>query len=98
MTKPFSLQTVLDLMHNRADEATRNLARLIANERDAKSKLEMLQNYRDEYAARFRQAAQNGLGQREWQNFQQFIDRLDEARKSEIRPKASCSGSSNARK
>jgi flagellar protein FliJ len=79
MTKPFSLQIVLDLMQVRADEATNRLARLIANERDAKSKLEMLQQYRDEYAARFRQAAQNGLGQREWHNYQEFLNRLDEA-------------------
>lgn len=79
MTKPFALQTVLDLMQIRADEATRNLAKLIANEKDAKAKLDMLQNYRDEYAARFRAAAQNGLSQREWHNFQQFLNRLDEA-------------------
>lgn len=79
MTKPFALQTVLDLMQIRADEATRNLARLIANEKDAKAKLEMLQNYRDEYASRFRDAAQNGLTQREWHNYQQFLNRLDEA-------------------
>lgn len=79
MAKPFSLQIVLDLMQVRADEATNRLARLIANERDAKSKLEMLQQYRDEYAARFRQAAQSGLGQREWHNYQEFLNRLDEA-------------------
>jgi flagellar FliJ protein len=79
MTKPFSLQIVLDLMQVRADEATNRLARLIANERDAKSKLEMLQQYRDEYAARFKQAAQSGLGQREWHNYQEFLNRLDEA-------------------
>ena len=66
MTKPFALQTVLDLMQIRADEATRNLARLIGIEKDAKAKLEMLQQYRDEYATRFRESAQNGLSQREW--------------------------------
>jgi flagellar FliJ protein len=79
MTKPFSLQTVLELMQVRADEATQHLARLIATERDAKSKLEMLQQYRDEYAARFQQAAQNGITQREWHNYQEFLNRLDEA-------------------
>ena len=79
MTKPFSLQTVLELMQARADEATQHLARLIANERDAKNKLAMLQQYRDEYASRFRQAAQNGLSQREWHNYQEFLNRLDEA-------------------
>ncbi len=79
MTKPFALQTVLDLMQIRADEATRDLARLISIEKDAKAKLEMLQQYRDEYAARFRESAQKGLTQREWHNFQQFLNRLDEA-------------------
>ena len=79
MVKPFSLQTVLELMQVRADDATQRLARLIANERDAKSKLDMLQEYRDEYAARFRQSAQNGMAQREWNNFQVFLNRLDEA-------------------
>ena len=79
MTKPFALKTVLDLMQIRADEATRDLARLISIEKDAKAKLEMLQQYRDEYAARFRESAQKGLTQREWHNFQQFLNRLDEA-------------------
>ena len=79
MTKPFALQTVLDLMQISADEATRDLARLISIEKDAKAKLEMLQQYRDEYAARFRESAQKGLTQREWHNFQQFLNRLDEA-------------------
>ena len=79
MVKPFSLQTVLELMQVRADDATQRLARLIANERDAKNKLDMLQQYRDEYAARFRQSAQNGMAQREWHNYQEFLNRLDEA-------------------
>ena len=79
MAKPFSLQTVLELMQLRADEATRQLARLIANERDAKNKLDMLAQYRDEYATRFKQAAQSGITQREWHNYQEFLKRLDEA-------------------
>ena len=79
MTKPFSLQTVLELMQIRADDATQNLARLIASERDAKSKLELLQQYRDEYAQRFQRAAQAGLNPREWHNYSDFLSRLDEA-------------------
>ena len=77
--KPFSLQSVLDLMQTRTDDATRHLALLIATEKDAKNKFVMLQQYRDEYASRFRQAAQNGIGQREWRNYQEFLNRLDEA-------------------
>ena len=79
MAKPFALQTVLELMQERTDEATQQLARLIANERDANSKLELLQNYRDEYAERFRAAAQAGLTPSAWRNYQEFLNRLDEA-------------------
>lgn len=79
MTRPFPLQTVLELMQERADEATRNLARLIASEKDAKARLELLLGYRDEYAGRFQEAAKNGLTQLEWRNFQQFLARVDEA-------------------
>jgi flagellar FliJ protein len=83
--KPFSLQPVLDLMQTRTDDATRRLATLIASENDARSKLEMLQQYRDEYANRFRQAAENGISQREWHNYQEFLNRLDEAIDSQIK-------------
>lgn len=84
MSKPFALQIVLDLMQARADEATHQLARLIANERDAKNKLDLLKQYREEYAARFRRAAENGLGQREWHNYREFLNRLDEAIDSQL--------------
>ncbi|HPP47686.1 MAG TPA: flagellar export protein FliJ [Accumulibacter sp.] len=79
MSKPFSLQTVLELMQTRTDEATRQLAGLLAAEQDAQRKLTMLQMYRDEYFARFRAAAQNGLRPAEWRNYQDFLARLDEA-------------------
>jgi flagellar FliJ protein len=79
MTKPFSLQAVLELMQVRTDDATIRLAQLIANERDAKNKLDLLRQYRDEYAERFRQAAGNGLSRAEWHNYQEFLGRLDGA-------------------
>ncbi|HPT49831.1 MAG TPA: flagellar export protein FliJ [Accumulibacter sp.] len=79
MTKPFSLQIVLDLLQTRTDEATRQLARLIAAEQDAQRKLDMLKGYRDDYFARFRQATQNGLRQADLLNYQEFLNRLDEA-------------------
>ncbi len=79
MPKPFALQTVLDLMQTRADDATLRLAQLIAAERDAQSKLQMLNQYRDEYALRFQQAAQGGLSPRDWHNYREFLGRLDEA-------------------
>ncbi len=79
MVQSFSLQTLLDLMRNRNDLATQRLAALLASEHDAREKLALLLQYRDEYSARFRQAAANGLGQPEWRNYQDFLSRLDEA-------------------
>ncbi len=66
-------------MQTRTDEATRRLGQLIANESDARNKLALLQQYRDDYAARFQQAAGNGLSPAAWANFQDFIGRIDEA-------------------
>lgn len=77
--KPFSLQPIIDLTKTRSDEATRRLAQLIATEQAARNKLQMLQQYRDEYALRFQQNLQLGVGQREWRNYQDFLKRLDEA-------------------
>lgn len=79
MSKPFALQAVLDLMQRRADEATAQLARLIANEKDANTKLQLLTDYREEYAQRFQDAARDGLAPQQWRNFQDFLRRLDEA-------------------
>ncbi len=79
MSKPFALQTVLDLMQDRSDAATQRLARLIAAEQSEQGKHTLLQQYRDEYSARFRLAVQDGLEQPQWRNFQRFLDRLDEA-------------------
>lgn len=83
MPRPFTLQAVLDLMQNRSDQATQGLARLIASERDAKTRLGLLQQYRDEYDERFREAAQDGLRQAEWRNYREFLNRLDEAIKQQ---------------
>lgn len=79
MSKPFALQTVLELMQRRADDATLQLARLIAAEQDAATKLKLLADYREEYAQRFQAAAQDGLTPQQWRNFQDFLARLDDA-------------------
>jgi flagellar FliJ protein len=79
MTTRFPLQTVLDLMQVRADDAARELGLLIAAERDARSRLALLENYREEYATRFRSAAAAGLTPLQWANFQEFSARLETA-------------------
>lgn len=79
MPKPFSLQPLLDLMQTRADEATRRLGELIAAEQSQKSRLQLLEEYREEYSQRFRESSQAGMTPLVWRNFLDFLGRIDEA-------------------
>lgn len=79
MSEAFPLQTVLDLMQSRADGAAKELGRLIAAEQDAKTKLQLLENYRTEYLQRFQDAARAGITPQQWANYQDFTGKLDEA-------------------
>lgn len=79
MARPFSLQPLLELMQNRADEATRRLGQLIAAEQNEKSRLDMLEQYREEYAQRLRDACVQGITQLALRNYQDFLGRIDEA-------------------
>jgi flagellar FliJ protein len=79
VSEAFPLQSVLDLMMSRADGAAKDLGRLIAAERDAKAKLQMLEDYRAEYIQRFQEAARAGLSPQQWANYQDFTGKLDEA-------------------
>lgn len=77
MAKPFSLQPLLEIMQERTDEATRKLGQLIAAEQDARSRLQLLEQYREEYNQRFRESQQGGLTPLAWRNFQEFMARID---------------------
>jgi flagellar FliJ protein len=79
VTKRFPLQSILDLSQLRLDEATRRLGELINGEQQAAQRLELLVQYREEYQARFLDAARDGLGREQWRNYQSFLDRLDGA-------------------
>lgn len=79
MAQNFSLQPLLEIMQSRTDDATRQLGKLIAEEKNAQQRLQLLENYRNEYAQRFQTAAATGLSPLAWQNYQEFLGRLDEA-------------------
>lgn len=79
MAQPFSLQPLLELMQTRTDEATRQLGQLIAAEQNQRSRLEMLEQYRDEYAQRLRDAIAQGVTRQILNNYQEFLGRIDEA-------------------
>lgn len=79
MAQPFSLQPLLELMQTRTDDATRKLGQLIAAEQSAKSRLQMLEQYRDEYAQRLRDATAQGITRLALRNYQDFLGRIEEA-------------------
>lgn len=79
MSSTFSLQPLLELMQEKTDEATRRLGQLIAAEQNARSRLQMLENYRAEYAERLRQAISEGVTRQVLANYQDFLARIDDA-------------------
>lgn len=79
MSQKFPLQTLLDLSQTRLDDAARLLGQLMASEKEASERLELLIQYRTEYHTRFLETAKNGVNQDQWRNFQGFLGRLDAA-------------------
>jgi flagellar FliJ protein len=79
MTKPFSLQPLVHLAQLKNDAATRKLGQLNQQQHTAQTKLETLQQYRKDYQAKFQKAAQSGMEPTDMRNFQDFINRLDQA-------------------
>ena len=79
MAQPFSLQPLLELMQTRTDEATRTLGKLIAAEQSQRSRLQMLEQYREEYAQRLRENIAQGITRLVMLNYQDFLARIDEA-------------------
>jgi len=66
-------------MQTRTDEATRTLGKLIAAEQSQRSRLQMLEQYREEYAQRLREAVAQGITRLVMLNYQDFLARIDEA-------------------
>lgn len=79
MTKPFPLDTLLNLAHRQNDAAARKLGQLNRQELSAQARLSALQEYRRDYQQQFETAEKNGISPADMRNFQQFIDRLDQA-------------------
>jgi len=79
MAQPFSLQPLLEVMQTRTDEATRKLGQLIAAEQNQRSRLQMLEDYRAEYAQRMSEATAQGVTRLVLHNYQDFLTRIDQA-------------------
>lgn len=79
MAKNFSLQVLRDLAQRHTDAAARDLGLLHAQGQDLERQLQLLQQYREDYQARFRESLQRGMDPTGWRNFQEFMNRLDAA-------------------
>ncbi|MBB5392926.1 MULTISPECIES: flagellar export protein FliJ [unclassified Herbaspirillum] len=79
MATPSALETLIDLATKETDEATKRLGRAIRVGEEAQQKLAILQQYRDDYAARFQETLTTGLTALSYRNFQLFIEKIDTA-------------------
>ena len=79
MAKSFPLQPLIKLAQHQNDSATRKLGQLNMQQQNAQQKLETLQQYRRDYQSRLQEAARNGMNPAELRNFQEFINKIDEA-------------------
>jgi flagellar FliJ protein len=79
MSDPSSLKMLLDLARDRADAAGRKLGELNTKRADDERKLQLLLSYREDYRARFQQAASGGIDTGAWRNFHAFMHKLDTA-------------------
>lgn len=79
MTKPFSLQPLVNLAEHRNDSATRKLGQLNQQQQGAQQKLDTLREYRKDYQNRLQEAVRSGMSPVELCNFEHFIRKIDAA-------------------
>lgn len=73
------LETLIDLARRETDDAAKRLGAALKSVEDSQQKLDMLSNYRDDYAQRFEATMANGITPMAYRNFQAFMGKLDSA-------------------
>ena len=79
MKDTFRLRVVQNLAQQQSDDAATRLGMLNAEAAKAEAKLNMLLGYREEYRERLRNSVHQDVHSAGWKNFQQFLQKLDEA-------------------
>jgi flagellar FliJ protein len=77
MAKPFHLQPLVDLAHDRSESAAQILAKRKQLLQEAENKRDQLKNYLQEYQNRLHQQTQSGLSIQQWRDYQAFIHKLE---------------------
>jgi flagellar FliJ protein len=79
MAIPTALDTLIELATTATDDAAKRLGRATRVAEEARSKLAMLAQYHEDYAARFQASLMAGLSPMGYRNFQSFMGKLDTA-------------------
>lgn len=79
MSKPFALQSLLDMAQSRTDVAAAALGTVNSHMREMEQRLQMLHDYRREYGDLLNRAARTGINSVGWCNFRHFLDQIDAA-------------------
>lgn len=79
MATTSALATLIELANKASDEAAKRLAAALRAHEDAKQKLDLLLNYRGDYAERCQAGLAAGMGAVQFNNYQAFMQKLDQA-------------------
>lgn len=79
MASSSALETLIELATSATDEAAKRLGNAIRATDKAEKKLALLQQYREDYTARFQVKMAQGVSPMNYRNFQAFIEKLDAA-------------------
>jgi len=79
MATPSSLNTLIDLAHKDTDEAAKQLGAALRAGDEAAQKLDLLMQYRNDYAERCQSNLTTGISTTHFNNFQVFMQKLDNA-------------------
>lgn len=79
MATPSALHTLIDLVSKESDEAAQRLGMALRISEEAAQKLELLTQYRDDYAMRCQSNLADGISTTHFNNFQVFMQKLDHA-------------------
>ena len=79
MVTPFRLQPLRNLAEQNNDSAKRKLGQLNQQQQAAQNKLDTLLQFRRDYQDKFQDSVRQGMSPHDLRNFQDFINRLDDA-------------------
>lgn len=77
MATPSALDTLIDLAQRETDDAAQCLGEALRSGEEARQKLDLLQQYRDDYNNRCLSSLSQGISTTHFMNFQAFMQKLD---------------------